>query len=305
MFYLGIEMKIGVIGTGNVGASIAYSILQNKNIEFDKFVLNDIIEKVHGIRLDFCHAFPDRSDKIIVGDYNELNDCDVVVITAGITMIRGSKGMVRMELLEKNKKIFESIFQKLKPKSDAVIIVVTNPSDAMAHVALRLSRLKPNQVIGFGNQLDTARYRFALSQILNVSPTSIEGYVIGQHGEEMIPVFSQTKVDEKQLDGSVDKIAIKNKVKDAARDVIKLTGCTQYGPGQAVSELVEAVVKDQKRTLPVSTLLNGEHDVQGMYMGVPCVIGKNGVEKIIELELDEDEKTQFLSLAEKSKQIQK
>lgn len=296
-------MKIGIIGLGNVGSGIAFSILHNENIKFDRLILNDIVDKVYGIRLDLCHAFPEIGNKIIVGGYDELNNCDVVIITAGIAMITGSEQFDRMDLLKENSEIFKKIFEKFKPKKDAILIIVSNPSDVMAYIAWKLSGLNSSQVIGFGNQVDTARFRFILGEKLGIDAGKIEAYVIGEHGNGMIPVFSQTNVG-KDLEQSM-KDEITSQLVNAAAEIIRLAGYTQYGPGQNVSKLVEAIVNDKKEILCVSTLLNGQYGVENLYMGTPCVIGRNGVEKIIELNLDENERKQFSSLVEKMRKVQK
>ncbi|MEM5797669.1 MAG: L-lactate dehydrogenase [Candidatus Aenigmatarchaeota archaeon] len=296
-------MKIGIIGLGNVGSGIAFSILHNENIKFDRLILNDIVDKVYGIRLDLCHAFPEIGNKIIVGGYDELNNCDVVIITAGIAMITGSEQFDRMDLLKENSEIFKKIFEKFKPKKDAILIIVSNPSDVMAYIAWKLSGLNSSQVIGFGNQVDTARFRFILGEKLGIDAGKIEAYVIGEHGNGMIPVFSQTNVG-KDLEQSM-KDEITSQLVNAAAEIIRLSGYTQYGPGQNVSRLVEAIVNDKKEILCVSTLLNGQYGVENLYMGTPCVIGRNGVEKIIELNLDENERKQFSSLVEKMRMFQK
>ncbi|MBU5537671.1 MAG: L-lactate dehydrogenase [Candidatus Aenigmatarchaeota archaeon] len=296
-------MKIGIIGLGNVGSGIAFSILHNENIKFDRLILNDIVDKVYGIRLDLCHAFPEIGNKIIVGGYDELNNCDVVIITAGIAMITGSEQFDRMDLLKENSEIFKKIFEKFKPKKDAILIIVSNPSDVMAYIAWKLSGLNSSQVIGFGNQVDTARFRFILGEKLGIDAGKIEAYVIGEHGNGMIPVFSQTNVG-KDLEQSM-KDEITSQLVNAAAEIIRLAGYTQYGPGQNVSKLVEAIVNDKKEILCVSTLLNGQYGVENLYMGTPCVIGRNGVEKIIELNLDENERKQFSSLVEKMRKFQK
>ncbi|MBI2005317.1 MAG: hypothetical protein HYS80_00970 [Candidatus Aenigmarchaeota archaeon] len=296
-------MKIGIIGLGNVGSGIAFSILYNNSIKLDKLILSDIVEKVRGVRLDLCHAFPEMGNKIIVGDYSELNDCDIVIITAGIATITGSKDFDRMDLLEKNRGIFKNIFSKFTLRRDAILIIVSNPSDVMAYTAWKLSGLDANQVIGFGNQLDTARFRFFLGEKLGIDADKINAYVIGEHGNDMIPVFSQTNFGN-ELDGTA-KGEIANRLVNAASEVIKLVGYTQYGPGRNVSELIETIVNDRKETLCISTLLDGQYGIKGLYIGTPCVIGRNGVEKIIELSLNEDERRQLSSLVEKMKGIQK
>ncbi len=298
-------MKIGVIGLGNVGSAIAYSILQNMNVRFDELVLNDIAERVHGIRLDFCHAFPDRSHKIIVGGYEKLNECDIVIITASMSMLHGINDFNRMDLLNKNREIFHKIFNGFKPKKDAILIIVSNPSDIMAYIAMKLSGVDPKRVIGFGGQLDNARFRFVLSNELKVEPTDIESYVIGEHGNRMIPVFSQVRIKGQVLTTNVNKEKIQTGVRDAVKEIIKLTGATQYGPGQNVSELVQCVLNDEKKVLCVSALLNSEYGANGVYMSVPCVIGRNGVERIVELDLDEDERNQFSNVIGLMKEFQK
>ncbi|MBI2084387.1 MAG: hypothetical protein HYT70_02135 [Candidatus Aenigmarchaeota archaeon] len=296
-------MKIGIIGLGNVGGGIAYSILHNENIKLDMLLLNDIVDKVYGVRLDLCHAFPEMGNKIVVGGYEQLNNCDIVIITAGITMFSGSNQFDRMDLLSKNAEILKNIFEKFTPKKDAILVIVSNPSDVMAYVAWNLSGLNSKQVIGFGNQLDTARFRFLLGEKLGINAGEIETYVIGEHGSGMIPVFSHTSVG-RDLDQSA-RDEIKTRLVNAAIEVIKLASYTQYGPGQNVSKLVEAIANDKKETLCVSTLFDGEYGVRGLYVGSPCVIGRGGVERIVELNIDENERKQLNAVVEKMREVQK
>lgn len=298
------RMKIGVIGVGRVGSTIAYTILQNENIKLDKIILNDIVKRVDGIRLDLCHAFPEKKTKIIVGSYEELSICDILIITAGVPRTKDIK--TRMDLLPKNLNVFKGIFRELKLKKDAILIIITNPSDVLTYVAYKLSGLDENRVIGFGGQLDTARLKFLLSNELNVDSEEIETYVIGQHGKGMIPVFSQTKINKKPVEEfSIDKKYIIEELRTASEKIIQLVGGTEYGPGQHVSKLVQAISNDEECVLCVSTFLRNKYDVSDVCMTVPCIIGRKGVKKTIELALNKYETMEFISLSKDLKKVLK
>ncbi|MHB1909557.1 MAG: malate dehydrogenase [Nitrososphaerales archaeon] len=286
---------IGLVGSGRVGSTLAM-LLAQRNV--DDITLVDIIEGLpQGEALDLGQMAAEIGvDSKIVGsnDYSALKGADAVVVTAGLAR---KPGMTRMDLLQKNAGIIKSISEKVAeyaPNSN--LIIVTNPMDAMVYVALKASKFPKNRVFGMGGMLDLSRFKELLSQSLHVSRASINALVIGEHGESMTPLPSYTSVNgiplkkllsEEQIDDAIDK------TRKVAAEVIRLKGATFYAPANGIARMIEAVRYDKKMLLPVSTLVEGEYGVSGICIGVPAIIGKNGVEKIIQLDLVGKEKESF------------
>lgn len=286
---------IGLVGSGRVGSTLAM-LLAQRNV--DDITLVDIIEGLpQGEALDLGQMAAEIGvDTKIMGsnDYSALKGADVVVVTAGLAR---KPGMTRMDLLQKNAGIIKSISEKVAEYApDSKLIIVTNPMDAMVYVALKASKFPKNRVFGMGGMLDLSRFKELLSQSLQVSRASINALVIGEHGESMTPLPSYTSVNgiplkkllsDEQIDEAIDK------TRKVAAEVIKLKGATFYAPANGIARMIEAVRYDKKMLLPVSTLVEGEYGVSGICIGVPAIIGKNGVEKIIQLELTGKEKESF------------
>ena len=286
---------IGLVGSGRVGSTLAM-LLAQRNV--DDITLVDIIEGLpQGEALDLGQMAAEIGvDTKIMGsnDYSALKGADVVVVTAGLAR---KPGMTRMDLLQKNAGIIKSISEKVAEYApDSKLIIVTNPMDAMVYVALKASKFPKSRVFGMGGMLDLSRFKELLSQSLQVSRASINALVIGEHGESMTPLPSYTSVNgiplkkllsDEQIDEAIDK------TRKVAAEVIKLKGATFYAPANGIARMIEAVRYDKKMLLPVSTLVEGEYGVSGICIGVPAIIGKNGVEKIIQLELTGKEKESF------------
>jgi len=271
-------------------------ILVQRNV--DDITLVDIIPGLpEGEALDLSHMAAELGiDVKITGsnDYSALRGSDIVVVTAGLAR---KPGMTRMDLLTKNAGIIKSVSAEVaKHAPDSKLIMVTNPLDAMTYVALKTTGFKKSRVFGMGGMLDLSRFKQLLSEELHVSRSSIDALVLGEHGESMTPVPSYTSVNgiplrnflnEEQLDNAIDK------TRKIAAEVIAKKGATFYAPGNGIARMVEAVHYDKKALLPVSAYLEGEYGLSGLCIGVPAIIGRDGVERIVELDLTGKEKESF------------
>ncbi|HLW07719.1 MAG TPA: malate dehydrogenase [Marinilabiliaceae bacterium] len=287
-------MKVTVVGAGNVGATCA-DVLAYREIA-NEVVLVDIKEGVaQGKALDIWQKAPiDLYDTRTVGvtnDYARTANSDVVVITSGLPR---KPGMTRDDLIETNAGIVKSVTEQVvKHSPDAIIIVVSNPLDVMTYQAHITSKLPRTKVIGMAGILDTARYRAFLAEELNVSPKDIQAVLMGGHGDTMVPLPRYTTVGGIPVTELIDadKLnAIIERTKSGGGELVKLMGTSAwYAPGSAAAQMTEAIIRDQKRVFPVCIKLEGEYGIDNCYLGVPVVLGKNGVEKIIELDLNEAE----------------
>lgn len=288
-------MKITVIGAGNVGATLAQRIVDNELA--NECVLVDILEGIpQGKALDMWESTPvTGSDCLITGanSYEETANSDVVVITAGLPR---KPGMSRDDLLAKNVQIVKSVTEQVvKYSPNAILIIVSNPLDAMVYTAYKVSGFPANRVFGMAGVLDTARYRSFIALELNVSTKDIQALVLGGHGDTMVPLPRYTMVGGIPLPEliSQERIdAIVERTRKGGGEIVGLlkTGSAYYATSAAALELVESVVKDKKRILPCSAWLSGQYGYDGIYLGVPIKIGRNGVEHIYELQLNDEEK---------------
>lgn len=288
-------MKVSVIGAGNVGATCA-DVIAHKDF-VNEVVLLDIKENfAEGKSLDMWQTAPiNLYDTRTVGatnDYSKTADSDVVVITSGLPR---KPGMSRDDLIATNANIVKSVTEQvIKFSPDAVIIVVSNPLDVMTYCAYKTAKKHSSKVIGMAGILDTARYRAFLATELNCSPKDIQAVLMGGHGDTMVPLPRYTTVagipvTELVEEGRLNEIIHRTKV--GGGEIVNLLGTSAwYAPGAAAAQMVEAIVKDSKRIFPVCALLEGEYGMNNVYLGVPAVLGKNGLEKIIELKLNDDEK---------------
>ena len=288
-------MKITVVGAGNVGATCA-DVLAYKEIAND-IVLVDIKEGLaEGKSLDIWQKAPiDLYDTRTIGstnDYSKTANSDVVVITSGLPR---KPGMSRDDLINTNAGIVKTVTEnvvKYSPKS--IIIVVSNPLDVMTYQAHLTSKFPRTRIMGMAGILDTARYRAFLAEALDVSPKDIQAMLLGGHGDTMVPLPRYTTVagiPVTELISSERLNAIIERTKVGGGELVKLMGTSAwYAPGSAAAQMVEAIVRDQKRVLPVCMQLDGEYGIRNCYLGVPVVLGKNGIEKVIELDLNDQEK---------------
>ena len=285
--------KVSVIGAGNVGATCAFRVAEKG---YADVVLVDIVEGMpQGKGLDMLEATPILGvDVNVIGtnSYEETADSDVVVITSGIAR---KPGMSRDDLVATNAKIVQGVTENVvKHSPDCIIIVVCNPLDAMCQMAKHVSGFPKNRVFGQSGVLDNARFRTFIAQELNVSVTDVFTCVLGGHGDTMVPVISQCTVGGVALTELLPKDKIDAMVKrtvNGGAEIVNLlkTGSAYYAPGVASAQMVEAVLFDSKKIVPSSTLLEGEYGISGVYAGVPCKLGKNGIEQVIELKLTPEE----------------
>ncbi|MCR6639381.1 MAG: malate dehydrogenase [Sporocytophaga sp.] len=287
-------MKVTVVGAGNVGATCA-DVLAYREIA-NEIVLVDIKEGfAEGKALDIWQKAPinvyDSKTVGVTNDYSRTAGSEVVVITSGLPR---KPGMTRDDLISTNASIVQSVTENVvKYSPNAIIIVVSNPLDVMTYCAHLASKLPRNKVIGMAGILDTARYRAFLADEIGCSPKEIQGMLLGGHGDTMVPLPRYTTVGGIPVTELVakDKLdAIIERTKNGGGELVKLMGTSAwYAPGSAAAQMVEAIVKDQKRILPVCIKLEGEYGIDDCYLGVPAVLGKNGIEKVIELKLNNEE----------------
>jgi malate dehydrogenase len=286
--------KVTVIGAGNVGATCALYLADK---ELCDVVLVDIVEGVpQGKGLDILEACPvEKRDVKVIGtnDYAETANSDIIIQTAGFPR---KPGMSRDDLLMKNYEIVKGcIEQAAKYSPNAIIIVVANPLDAMCHVALAASGFSKNRVIGMAGVLDTARFRTFLAEACDVSVENVTAFVLGGHGDTMVPLVRYTSVAGIPITDLLDAETL-DKIVDRARkggaEIVALlkTGSAFYAPAASTVEMVESILKDKKKVLPCAAYLEGEYGIDGLYVGVPCKLGAKGLEKIYELNLNDDEK---------------
>lgn len=288
-------MKITVIGAGRVGSSVALNCSLR---ELGDTLLLDIVEGLpQGEAMDINHQLAERGiDCIAQGsnNYEDMRGSDFVIVVAGV----GRKpGMTRMDLLKTNADIVMAVCDKIKSYApNSKIIVVTNPLDPLTYLVLKLLGGKRTQIMGMGGMLDLSRFKEHISTITGISRNSVQAMVISEHGENMLPLVrfsSLGGIPLTEFISAEQSEDLANKTKKIAAEVISLKGATVYAPGNAVSTMVESIVKNKKTILPVSTLLEGEYGYHDVCIGVPCVLGHEGAEKIIEIKLNESEMKVF------------
>tara|TARA_Y100000590_G_C15744975_1_gene1021643 strand:+ start:892 stop:1845 length:954 start_codon:yes stop_codon:yes gene_type:complete len=293
MEQLKMRKKVTVVGAGNVGATTAQRLYERGTIDV---VLVDVVEGMpQGKSLDMAESGPVLGiDASIIGtnSYNETEGSDVVVITAGIAR---KPGMSRDDLLFTNMRIVGSVVEEVVKKSpNAILIVVSNPLDAMVQHAYSVAGLPKNRVIGMAGVLDTARFRTFLAWELNVSVKDVQAYVLGGHGDQMVPLIQHTTVGGVSIKELLtpDRLSsIIKRTQTGGGEIVELlkTGSAFYAPSAAVAEMVDSVLLNQNRLLPCAALLEGEYGISGVYLGVPVILGSNGIERVVELELSSEE----------------
>ena len=288
-------MKVTVVGAGNVGATCA-DVLAYKEI-VNKIVLVDIKEGLsEGKSLDIFQKAPiNLYDTKIIGstnDYSKTKNSDVVVITSGLPR---KPGMSRDDLIEINSKIVKSVTENIiKYSPDCIIIVVSNPLDVMTYQAHLTSQFSRERIMGMAGILDTSRFRAFLADELNVSPKDIQSLLLGGHGDTMVPLPRYTTVGGIPVEELIDQKRLKKiieRTKYGGGELVKMMGTSAwYAPGAAAAQMVESIIRDQRRIFPVCVKLDGEYGINDCYLGVPVILGSNGIEKIIELKLKSSEK---------------
>jgi malate dehydrogenase len=286
--------KVTIVGSGNVGATAAHWMASK---ELADIVLIDIIDGVpQGKGLDLLEAMPiEKRDSHVLGtqDYADTANSDIVVITAGVPR---KPGMSRDDLLNINHKIMSDVVGKVVQYSpNCILIIVSNPLDAMAQAAYKLSGFSRNRVIGMAGVLDSARFRTFIAQELKVSVENVTAFVLGGHGDTMVPLARYSTVAGIPITELLDSATLERliqRTRDGGAEIVKYlkTGSAYYAPSAAVTEMVEAILKDKKKILPCAAYLEGEYGLQGLFVGVPCKLGARGIEQIIEIKLTPDEK---------------
>ena len=287
-------MKITVIGAGNVGATCANVCAQNELA--NEIYLVDIKEGVaEGKALDMWETAPiGLYDSRIIGvtnDYEKTKDSDVIVITSGIPR---RPGMTRDDLIATNAKIVKSVTEiSIEYSPNAKVIVVANPLDVMTYTAYLSAKIDSSRVFGMAGVLDTARFRAFIASELNCSPKDIQSVLMGGHGDTMVPLTRYTTVSGIPIEELIDSIRLKEiveRTKKGGGEIVNLMGTSAwYAPGAAAAQMVESIVRDQKRIFPCCCWLTGQYGMKDIYLGVPCKLGSNGIEEILELKLNEKE----------------
>lgn len=286
-----------IIGAGQVGMACAYSMLIQNTL--DDLLLVDVNqEKLQGEVMDLLHGLPFvEPTGIRSGTLADSDDPDVVVITAGA---KQKPGETRLDLVKRNVQIFKSLIPDVvKYCPHAILLLVTNPVDVMTYVTLKLSEFPSNRVIGSGTVLDTARFRYLLADRLQVDPRSVHAYIIGEHGDSEVPVWSKVNISGMNLcsdgiegctPGDRDRLEqIFSEVKNAAYEVIQRKGATSYAIGLGVTQIVKALLRNQNRVLTVSSLINGIHGIQDVCLSLPAVVNRQGVTRVVNLALNPQE----------------
>jgi L-lactate dehydrogenase len=292
--------KVAIVGVGAVGSTTAFSLMTSGIVS--ELVLVDIDEeRARGEAMDLNHgAYFTPPVNISTGEYEDCWDADVVVVTAGANQRPGES---RLDLMDRNVGIFEEMIPQITEglDDDAVVLVVTNPVDILSYVTWQVSDLPQERVIGSGTVLDTSRFRHVLSTACDVDPKNVHGYVVGEHGDSEVMLWSSTNVAGVPFDEYVDRHAegvtdaekaeMADQVRNAAYEIIERKGATNYAIALATTEIVEAIIRDEHSILTVSTLLEGEYGVEDVYMSVPSVVTRDGVREVVEQDLAESEQS--------------
>ena len=289
--------KVSIVGSGNVGATAAHWIASK---ELADVVLIDIMEGIpQGKGLDLLEAMPiEKRDSFVMGtqDYADTANSDIVVITAGVPR---KPGMSRDDLLNINHKIMKDVVEKVVQYSpNCILIIVSNPLDAMAQAAYRMSGFSRNRVIGMAGVLDSARFRTFIAQELKVSVENVTAFVLGGHGDTMVPLPRYSTIAGIPMTELLDQDTIDRLVqrtRDGGAEIVKYlkTGSAYYAPSAAATEMVEAILKDKKKILPCAAYLEGEYGINGLFVGVPCKLGERGIEEIIQIKLTPKEQSEL------------
>jgi L-lactate dehydrogenase len=296
------KSKVVIIGTGMVGMSYAYSLLNQGTV--NELVLIDLHkERAEGEAMDLNHgmSFAPRKMKIYAGEYNDCADADIVVITAGVSQ---KEGETRIDLLNRNAAIMRNVVARIIESGfHGIILVASNPVDILTYVAWKASGLPSSRVIGSGTSLDTARLRFEIAQKINISVKNIHAYIMGEHGDSEFVCWSNAYVGAKPLVDVIDTIkniefkdleAIHNSVKNAAYEIIRRKKATYYGIGMTLVSLTSAILNDENRIIPISAYNGGAYDiVNDLYIGLPAILNATGVDHVVRLKLNGKEQKQL------------
>lgn len=308
--------KVAVIGCGFVGSSIAFALMQSGL--FSEMVLIDVdMRKAEGEALDIGHGISfARPMRIWAGGYEDIADAAIVIITAGANQ---KPGETRLDLVHKNIGILKNIMSEVtKYNKTGIILMVANPVDILTYAAIRISGLPENRVIGSGTVLDTARLKYEMGELLEVDSRGVHAFIVGEHGDSEIAAWSSANISgvplkdfsrvRSDIDSNMIKEATKEiaeRVKNSAYEIIERKQATYYGIAMAVKRICEAIVRDEKSVLPVSSMMHGEYGLSDVVLSMPAIVGENGVEHVVPVSLDEDEQKRLWNSAQVLKEIQK
>ena len=303
--------KAAIIGCGFVGASSAFSLV-HKGL-FSQLVLIDANHaKAEGEAMDLSHGRPFTSPmKIYAGTYDDISDCSLIIITAGANQ---KPGETRLDLVHKNIAIFKSIIPEITKRNfEGILLIVANPVDILTYAALKISGYPKERVLGSGTVLDSARFRYLLSEHLNVDSRSVHAYIIGEHGDSELAVWSSANVSgigindfcelrgHYEHDEAMDRIY--RTVRDSAYEIIERKGATYYGVAMAVSRIAESIIRNEHSVLPVSSLMEGEYGLTDLCISVPTIVSAKGAEQVLEIPLSQEEKEKLLKSAAELKKV--
>ncbi|MCF8130145.1 MAG: L-lactate dehydrogenase [Deltaproteobacteria bacterium] len=302
--------KVVVIGAGHVGATFSFALMKS-GVAPNIIVVNRTIEQAEGQVMDLNHGLsfvpPSR---IEVGGYEDCKDADLVVITAGAAQ---KEGETRLDLVHKNTEIFKDIIPRIAKRNPAIILVVSNPVDILTYVALKISGFAANRVIGSGTILDTARFRFLLSRHCRVDPHNVHGYIVGEHGDSEVPVWSQVNIAGLALKdycstcqrncSDKERETIFEQVKNAAYEIVRRKGYTNFAVSLALTRIVGSILRNENSVLTVSSLLENDYDINDVCLSIPVVLNRKGVSKHIGIKLNETEQRKLRHSARTLKEI--
>lgn len=301
--------KCAIIGCGHVGATTAYALVGSGL--FSELVLIDTNkDKARGEAMDLNHGLPFTTPmRVLAGDYDDVADCQVVIIAAGANQKPGEN---RIDLLNRNGEIFGSMIPEIvRRNNNCILLVISNPVDILTHITLQLSGFPPCRVIGSGTVLDTARLKYLLGQRLGVDARNIHAFIMGEHGDSELAVWSSANVsgidlaDFAQLAGtSMEGLSgLYDEVKNSAYQIIQGKGATYYGIARAVLRILQAIMGDEHTVLPVSSLANGHYGLRDLCIGMPSIVGRRGVERVLDIPLSEKEQQYLRESADKLTQV--
>lgn len=289
--------KCGIIGCGDVGASIAFALMQSRL--FNDMILVDINkDKAEGEAMDISHSLPfNKPMDIYQGDYCDLKGAGIIIITAGAAQ---KPNETRLDLVQKNVAIFKQIIPEIvKFNREAILMVVSNPVDILTWVTLKLSGFPAERVIGSGTVLDTGRFKYLVGKHLNVDPRTVHSYIIGEHGDSEVAVWSSASIGGIPINDFCDIIGyesqkekrkeIADEVRNSAYEIIKRKGSTYYGIASSAVRICECILRDEHSILPISSLIKKHYGIDEVCMSIPTIVGENGVEKILDIKLNEEE----------------
>lgn len=298
--------KCAIIGCGFVGATTAFTLVENG--VFSEIVLIDANkQKAEGEAMDLNHGLPfAKPVKVYAGTYDDIYDCALIIIAAGANQ---KPGETRIDLVNKNTAILKNIIPEIvKRNKEAVLLILSNPVDILTYIAIKISGLPENQVIGSGTVLDTARLKYLLGQHLSVDSRHVHAFIIGEHGDSELAVWSSSNVSGIELKefckicgrcGDMQTMhKLYQEVRDSAYKIIEAKGATYYAIAMSTLRIAECIVRNEHAILPVSNMLNGQYGINNICMGIPAIVGRNGVENILEIPLNDNEKSSLIKSAE-------